>query len=414
MKNVIFAMYPGGFPWRARLRVRRIVVKPVAAFINHRIQIMLKTGVWLLLGIVAPSMAYAAENVHTSAGFETGKFQPASGNIDAFFVQTLPDPQRGNKAIRTGKGGGGPTSNWDTKVVRSETVAGQLVMPRKGNFFARSMLYYDKDYTSLNGGGLPKPRSALSLTSDIHRFDFDDEGWLGLSIFIPRNFEDETANKGPSGAITIIVANVDSSASFFNLNIFVPAGETKAHWVFQYRVDDQNVTDENAKRIAFFGPVEPDKGMWTDFIIRYRSNPFSVDTNPADLGIRNANDQLYLANKGILQVWKSEGGIQANGDRRMVRKFSIENAPVGVVPGATQGKSLIQHSLRVYKFAWQRQSTAVKGPIWIGFDEFRYGQVAKDRTGYSDVHPSGRACTDRCPADDSPRPKPPRDLVVSP
>jgi len=410
MKNVKVAMYPGGLPWRARLRVRRIIVRPVAAFIKHKSQIILKTGIWFLLGIVAPGMAYATENVHTTAGFETGKFQPKSGNIDAFLVITLPDPQIGNEIIVTNKGGGGPTSNWDTKVVRSETLAGQLVMPRKGNFFARMKLYYYKDYTRLN-----KPRNQLNLSADIHRFDFDDEGWLGVSIFVPRNFEDETSNIGPSGGFTIISTNSDSSAGFFGMRIFVPVGESKAHWALSYYVDDQSVTEPNKKNWVFLGPVEPDKGMWTDFVIRYRVNPFSVDTNPAELGIRNANDQLYQANKGILQLWKAEGSIQANGDRRMVRKFSIENAPVGLVPGTTQGKPRLHHTLRIYKFGWQTKSTAVKGPIWLGFDEFRYGQVAKDGTGYSDVHPSGRACTDRCPAGDSPpRPKAPRDLVVSP
>ncbi len=340
MKNVKVAMYPGGLPWRARLRVRRIIVKPIAAFIKNRIQIVLKAGVWFLLGIVAAGMAYAAGNVHTTAGFETGKFQPQSENIDAFLVLTLPDPQIGKKVIVTGKGGGGPTSNWDTKVVSSETVAGQLVMPRKGNFFARMKLYYDKDYPGLNGSGVPSARNHLSQY--VHRFDFDDEGWIGVSIFVPRDFEDETATKGPNGAFSIINLDADSSSSFFNLRIFVPVGESKAHWAIKYYVNDQTVTEPTAKKWAFLGPVEPDQGMWTDFVIRYRSNPFSVDTNPAELGIKNAYDQLYLANKGILQVWKAEGASRrlasgewfASSALKMLRLVTFPEKPMGS-PGST-------------------------------------------------------------------------------
>ena len=63
---------------------------------------MLRAGAWLLLSIVTPCAAFAAGNVHMDAGFETGKFQPKLGDIDAFVVVTLPDPQIGNEVIVTG------------------------------------------------------------------------------------------------------------------------------------------------------------------------------------------------------------------------------------------------------------------------------------------------------------------------
>lgn len=353
-----------------------------------------------LFGTLTFASVSASQNVHTTAGFESGAFQDKDGHVDAFFVRTLPNPQLGSEAISTGAGGGSASSNWDLRIVRSEN-RGQTVKPRRGNFFARNMIHFDKDYTGLNSG-LEKPRSTMSLAADHHRFDFDDEGWLGVSIFVPKDFEDELARKGSGGAVELIVANTDSSAYFFNIKVFVPVGESESHWVLQYVIDDKNVKGTDGGRIDYsLGKIQPDKGKWTDFIIRYRSNPFSRDTNPREEGIPKANNKLYKANRGILQVWKSEGPVLVSGDREMNRKFSILNRPVGQVPGSAEGKSLLHLSLRMYKYGWQRQPTSVEGPIWLGFDEFRYGQVKRDGTGYVDVHPSGLGCTDRCPAGSS-------------
>jgi len=371
----------------------------------------------IVVAIVGLATAKASENVQISAGFETGQFQPNPGRVDVFWITTLPENQIGSGSIRTGSGGGGPGSDWDTKVVRSDRVGGETVTPRKGAYFARSMLYRDKDYTELNDG-LRKPRNAMEVSAQENRYNFDEEGWMGVSIFIPRNFEDEVARIGSPGSIEVIVSDTDSSAYFFNINIFVPVGQTQAHWVLQYVVDDKNVQGSpGEKRNVVLAPVETDKGKWTDFVIRYRSNPFSVDTNPSKTGIPNSNDKLYRANKGILQIWKSQGSVLANGSRKMVRKFSIRNAPVGQVPGTVQGESLLRFSLRVYKYGWQREVTSVAGPVWLGFDEFRFGQVVKNGTTYSDVHPSGLACTDKCPGgqvtDRPSPPKRPRGMVVT-
>lgn len=350
----------------------------------------------IFLGLLGFSSALA-ENVHLSAGFETGRIQSASGNVDAFFVMTLPNPQNGSESIKTGSGGGQPSSNWDSKVVREEN-RGQQILPRSGNYFARSMIYANKDYTDLNDG-LHKPRNALSLTAQEHRFDFDKEGWMGVSVFVPKDFEDEVGNRGSPGSIEVIVSNTDSAAYFFNINIFVPDGESESHWMLQYVVDDENVEGQpGGRRNVSLGPVRYDKGKWTDFVIRYRANPFSVDTNPANLGIPGAKNRLYRANKGILQIWKSKGPVLASGDREMVRKFSILNKPVGQVPGTVQGKSLLHFALRVYKYGWQREPSSVQGPIWLGFDEFRYGLAGRDGTSYRDVHPTGQGCTDKCPS----------------
>ncbi len=102
-----------------------------------------------------------------------------------------------------------------------------------------------------------KQRPLLDALS-LH-LEFDDEGWMGVSIFVPRDFENETARNGSGGSIEVIVSNTDSSAYFFNVNIFVPAGKTEAHWVLQYVVDDMNVEGASgSKRNFILAPVEGD------------------------------------------------------------------------------------------------------------------------------------------------------------
>jgi hypothetical protein len=179
---------------------------------------MLKHFWQFLLLFCVSGLANAGENVYASAGFETGRFQPADQRTDAFWVRTLPDPQVGNQAIESGVGGGSPSSNWDLKVVR-EVQSNKIVRPRRGNYFVRSVLHYNKDYTKLSDG-VRAPRNSFSMASDAHRFDFDDEGWLGVSIFVPEDFENETGRSGPAGSIELVVTNTDSSAYFFNINIF--------------------------------------------------------------------------------------------------------------------------------------------------------------------------------------------------
>jgi hypothetical protein len=381
--------------------------------------IMYKTVLLIVLGTAVPAITHAERNVHYAAGFESGRFQSNGSDTDAFFVKTLPDPQIGSEVIKTGNGGGEVHSMWDTKVVTSEEVGMQRVTPRRGKFFARHELYYNKDYRDLNNGTLEKARAELAAGHDTNRIHFDTEGYAGFSIFVPRNFEHETGTKGDLGSTTLVVLNTDSSAEFFIIRTFVPHDGDEAHWYLDYAVNPHSVQSQRIyKRRIDLGRVNPDKGKWTDFVVRFRANPFSVRTNPAKDGIENANDQVYEGNKGILQLWKAEGAVNNDGSREMIRKVSILNSPVGNVPGTTQGKSKLGFSLRVYKYKWQTKPTAVKGPIWIGFDEFSFGEVLRNGTTYADVHPSQLPCTDGCPAgavfvNSHEAPLPPRNVAVT-
>ena len=135
------------------------------------------------------------------------------------------------------------------------------------------------------------------------------------------------------------------------------------------------------------GPVSADKGKWTDFVFRYRFNPFSVATNPAAVGIPNSKNQLYQGNEGILQVWKAEGPIDLGGNREMVLKVDKVNTPVGLVPHATDK---IKHLWRIYKYGWiAKNPTTLTHSVWFGFDEIRQGLVDRDGTSFGDVAPTG-------------------------
>jgi hypothetical protein len=147
--------------------------------------------------------------------------------------------------------------------------------------------------------------------------------------------------------------------------------------------------------------------MWTDFVIRFRENPFSVDTNPAKAGIPNAMDKLYEGNKGILQVWKAEGPVDSRGNRKMSLKLDLVNTPVGRVPHATDKRVL---SFRIYKYGWKNAETDVKGPVWFGFDEIRLGFANAGAT-FADVAPSARSCEEGC-SSVAAAPKPPAQLRV--
>ena len=332
--------------------------------------------------------------------FESGRFGPSTGVADAFWVRTLPENQTGAQHVSTGDGGGGPQSGWDLKVVGSLSDGNGVVAPRRGNYFARFLIDRTKNYTGLNDGA-DRPRAELHALHDRMNFDFDTEVWLGVSIYVPENFEDEMLNNH-LGGIVLISTNTDSAASFMSLRIHVPEGESETHWVVKTHTDDQSVTDSlESRTFTDLGPIAGDKGKWTDFVIRMRANPFEVRTNPAAQGIPNAFNESYGGNKGIMQVWKSVGSADSNGDRPMQLKMNILNAPVGLVPGTTQGKSQLHTSMRTYKAHWQTMDTTVFDPIWIGFDEFRLGQAARDSVGYSDVHPSGQPCSTSCPGGSS-------------
>jgi hypothetical protein len=236
---------------------------------------------------------------------------------------------------------------------------------------------------------------------DEHIGDYDKETWVAFSLFLPTSFEHETGSKGTTGSNQIWRVTGDSGPSGGDtayINLFVPNGGANSggaavpaddvtHYVVRFSADATSTDSgsSNAKVEWFdLGSVVPDLGKWTDFVIRYRLNPFTQSTNAKSVD-PDGKDQTYPGNKGIFQLWKSQGDVDANGDRKMVLLIDKVDVPVGFVPHAT---NRISHHFRQYKFGWHHQQTAVSGPVFMGFDEFRYGETERDGTGFSDVHPS--------------------------
>ncbi len=380
---------------------------------------MLKSCSLLLVGIVAVNLCYAERNVYFTGDFETGEIQKNGAIVDGFFVKTLPHPQGDVTQYVVNNGGAGPDSNLDTRVMSSELVGSELVKPRKGNYFIRSAIYYDKKYDGFIGNSEKnKPRTLIIIMQDHLKFDYDVEAYTGFSIYLPESLENETGKTGEQGKNQLMTVTAPGAAEFFTLNYWVPTssegGGKDAHWWIRLNHSTTS-TDRDRTENIDLGSVVADKGKWTDFVIRWRSNPFSVDTNPYKSGVPNAKDMMYQGNKGIFQVWKAEGPVNSAGDRRLVLKVDKVNRPVGLVPHKDWK---LGHSFRQYKHGWHQQPTSVAGPVWIGFDEIRFGLAGRDGTTYRDVHPVQAACTNSCPSgsstspSDEPPPNPPNELII--
>lgn len=373
-----------------------------------------------VLSLLAPAAALAERQVHFTGGFESGKVLPIESQTDGFRIRTLPDPQKGTEIEVISGGGADAGAKIDTRVVSEERVekngnggGDEVVRPRQGKYFLRSMLYKHKNYSEMQSGK-DKPRSGINVSGNGNAVEFDEEGYLGFSIYLPRNLEHETAWDGSRGSTKVLQVQSDGASHILLvLSVYVPKGKTESHWLVEHLLNDGR---SNKKEYYDLGPIDGDLGKWTDFVMRYRFNPFSKDTNAAKVGGKNRE---YEGNKGILQLWKATGPVDGDGNREMkLTKLNLVNTPVGRVP---HKNSKINWHFRIYKGNWKNKPTSVKGPIWIGFDEIRDGRVLDNGTTYADVHPAGLRCTDRCPSgsdrgqprpDDRPPPRAPRDLTA--
>lgn len=374
----------------------------------------------LLLALLVPGISLAERSVVFTGDFESGQVKSAESTVDGFRIRTLPEIQKIDEIAVVSSGGAGPDSRIDTRVVSKETVertgnggGDEVVRPRTGGYFLRSALYKHKDYSLLQSGK-DKPRSGINVSGDKFSVDFDEEGWLGFSFYLPKNFEHETAFTGSRGSTKLLqVQSAGASNILLILAVYVPSGKSESHWLLQHLLNDGTRSEETRYDL---GPVRGDLGKWTDFVLRYRFNPFSERTNAATVG---GKDKVYGGNKGILQLWKATGAVDGSGDREMrMTTVNLENKPVGRVPHKT---AKINWHFRIYKGNWKTQPTNIAGPIWIGFDAIRDGRAAAHGTSYQDVHPGGLYCTDKCPdgvVAQTPEktkpvpPKPPRNVGV--
>lgn len=108
-------------------------------------------------------------------------------------------------------------------------------------------------------------------------------------MFLPSNWEHETGVHHNGGASQLLSVAASTSRTFFVLESYVRSGST-ANWYLQLQTNDKSAEadhENTRKDILDLGSVVPDLGKWTDFVIRFRANPFSVATNPAKAGIPN-------------------------------------------------------------------------------------------------------------------------------
>ena len=342
----------------------------------------------------------ALADVKFTGDFESGRILQENSSHDGFFVHTLPDPQVSALSFSSSSGGFAPWSKLDTRVVKTEFRGSTMVKPRAGKYFLRSALYKNKNYRELNGGE-NKPRSKIYVNGDKNAVEFDEEGYLGFSIFLPRDWEHETGTYGDRGSTQLLqVQSEGASWTLLALRIYVPKGDTKAHWFLTHYHSDTAVRG-GKRRDYDLGRVTADLGKWTDFVLRYRFNPFATKTDASTYG---GPKKVFKGNQGILQLWKASGDSR----QMLLTNADLVDEPVGLVPHRTEK---IHWHFRIYKYGWHKNRSNVKGPVWVGFDEIRDGRVIANGTTYADVHPAGTACTNRCP-DPAARPRPPQGVTI--
>ena len=350
--------------------------------------------------------SFANGKVPSSSSLEGGgyfacKYQP-EGGVNTFYVAGNPN------TWLTGMDGLATDARLDGRVLTKETWNGEVIKPRSGTHFMRQVIYYTKQYECLNRGtdpnvSLDKPRVKFDQFNSVYRFEWDQEVWEGFSIRVPLDHVGDIATQGNGGGNMVWVLNAGDDFSQAMLRMGCASGENVEKWWFAYQVNRTSVGDLNidgATPPNYFvdlGSTSADKGLWTDFVFRYRLNPFLVATNASTVGGKN---QVYQGNQGILQIWKGTGAADPiTGNRTMTRFCNIVNAPVGGVPHAT---AKLQVSHRSYKGGWKKNPTTSTAPIYLGWDEIRWGfadstvaaSKGQSRASISsDVSPSGEVLT---------------------
>lgn len=306
-------------------------------------------------------------------------------------------------------------------VADGATIGGDTgVASRSGSGFYKASLVYDRSYkgitnsdTKCNDPTSPdSARMALYMSDTPHRIDYDSEVWFGFSVYIPSTWEIETGVTGNRSEAAILEIPVGpttgggttASNSPLTLSLRTASGTNYTSWILKTNdsattINSNNDTTMTETALGTGSIVaQGDVGVWTDWVIHFRANPFTSTTNAST--ISGGENFSYGGNRGILQIWKSVGGA-----RTMTQVHNVNGAPFGLVPRS--GYRLVLQP-RIYKYGWRKNPTTVDGPVELGFDDIRFGcvnnaangvgtsacvQRAIDNgdTGYADVNPAGTA-----------------------
>lgn len=382
-----------------------------------------------------------------AATFSTGNIsaQPTAisnetGRLNSgLYVRTLPTNQSGTSAISTGNGGVfGTNSIYDTHVYSSKVVSetdtnGVLrtdtVTPREpavSNYFLGSRIYRasphtdmgpNRHYDQLNGSTTHvdadcKPRSSFSFDNPAaYGVEWDTEYWFGWSIYAPRSHQHESFRTGGTnnGPMLFVVNPSNASATHCTLNAIVPtaaqgwrnasnnalvSATSETHWCFIFNTNANSSTEggSSVTKISL-GSMEPDLGKWTDFVFRFRWNPFSGTGSVSSGGF------TFQRGQGLIQIWKSTGAVDGNGNRTISEGSPTYNyaGPCGLLPANSTAR--LQNQCRVYLFGLNSTITTTSRthPVDYFFSSIRWGYATGPKVAlwqpdgamrFSDVVPS--------------------------
>ena len=306
--------------------------------------------------------------------------------------------------------------------------AGDTVSPRLNDYFMESRLNWQKDYNQQNSapagsGGWPddKPRCGFypfKVNADVGAFGampvrWDKTFWMGMSIYVPTNWEHETLHLGNRDATSwmiIPIAADTASTDWFHMHLWgKEAGKTE--WMIEWSLNQTGhpFITEPAYNTGVYTEIDcgnvvddQDLGKWTDWVIKMRVNPFATTT---DAGIfTGCRPEIYQGNRGILEVWKTFGpnNYDGNGNRQFKKVFSRVNLPMGNVPRLGNSP---RTTPRIYRGNWNPDgrrdprtrsgifgSTGAGNPnddgyMFLGMDCIYVGDEELHGTGFSDVNP---------------------------
>ncbi len=344
------------------------------------------------LSVTSPDIE---RTVDFAGAFETNWIADDESTVDGFLVETLPNPQSGTNSVsdNTGTDGFDSSSTHDSHITTAETPdsnpnegSADPMTPRNGTYCFKILLDKSKDYSELNGSSDDKPRNHLNLTGESTKLEWDSEYYLGFSIFLPSNWEIDTHGR----SIQFLQIHAKDSGVLGQLQIWHTGSGTSDRWIWRGYLDDSSTQDDGNPAVIDLGPIAGDIGKWTDFVLRMRWNPFDTTQNPSTppQSIPDAENATYEANRGILQLWKTDGTVDGEGNRVFaLTALDEEDTPVGLVPWAGEK---IKFNFREYKGNWKTVSTNVDGPIVSYFDEIYHGKVSNGTT-FSDVNPGRKS-----------------------
>jgi len=348
--------------------------------------------------------------------FDNNRVEDRDLLTDGFQIRAIDD---NNNLHVISTGGGGSDSpdvvddGMDTYVTAGETSmttangVGQVMVPHIGNHMCRMSLEKSKNYNAISGTG--KPRTDINPYREgnpspgqeaSYGIGFDKEAFIGWTIQLPSNMEID--DHGAGNQTTVFGINTDPGRTLFAMRFGnAPTNNPAIYWSMIRHFSDQSVEEDHAssvktiERISIGGVdqlLSLDVGESVSFVLRYRWNPFDVDTNPVSAGIPNSLNQLFEANKGILQLFKTESSDTPDGDgfrQPKLTNLNFLNEGVGLVPNNDMPKWRAQ----LYKFNWdavgstggtRASNSTIQNIYWSGFYG---GEAINNGTKFEDCNP---------------------------